>query len=299
MQRINQYWFYQLGMVIHPLADLKGGMPLQTVIIDIYYARDWLEYLLSDRFIPLVISKPAGRRLLSALDAVIQPPQPEPGVGIVVGDRDVAPPGEEGEAAEPVLTFQQAYAITSALQVFETVLSAELQALASYFVSKKGIYETSDLIENADNALPDTIRATLTDEAKHDICQAGRCLAFDLPTAAGFHVLRAAESVIRQYYGLVVGALPKAKARNWGAYIKVLGEHGGDARILAALGQIKDLQRNPIMHPEVTLDMEDALTLFNMTQGVIVAMVKDMEKRRAATAGRAAAAPPVAPAGIP
>jgi hypothetical protein len=272
MQRINLYWLYQLGMNVHPTLDIKPETKFRDASFKLWLVSAWLEYLLEDKYVPLTVCKPVGNKLLNALNAV--------------ADADPASQAEgepvDPAAADAVLGHSLSYNITSAAREFEIVLSAELQALATYFVSKKGIYDTTDLIEHADNAFPPSIYSSLTDDMKHDVCQAGRCLAFDLPTAAGFHILRAAESVIRQYYTVVVGTLPKAKARNWGVYIRVLGEHGGDAKILAALGQIKDLQRNPIMHPEVTLDAEDALTIFNMAQGVIVAMVKDIAVRRAA-----------------
>jgi hypothetical protein len=271
MKSINLYWLYQLGLAIHPLLEIKPETTFAEADFRLYIASSWLEYLLDDGYVPLTVCKPVGRKLLSAANAATD-----------ANPANTVTPGES--VVDAALGYSLAYNITSAVREFEIIFSAELQSLATYFVSKKGIYNTSDLIEHADNAIPEKIRASLPDDAKQDICQAGRCLAFDLPTAAGFHVLRAAEGVIRQYYGLVIGTLPKAKSRNWGAYIKVLGEHGADARILAALGQIKDLQRNPIMHPEVTLDVEDALTIFNMAQGVMVAMVKDMEARKAATA---------------
>lgn len=128
----------------------------------------------------------------------------------------------------------------------------------------------------------------------NEVRQAGKCLAFELATSAGFHILRAAEDVIREYYGELAGTLPQKKSRNWGRYIDGLKKHGADLKVIAALEQIKDMHRNPIIHPEVTLTMEEAITLFGMVIGAMVAMVMELEKLRAAKA--AAAATPAAPA---
>jgi hypothetical protein len=91
---------------------------------------------------------------------------------------------------------------------------SELQTLDSYFISKKGIYSTADLIEHAEQALSVPIRAKMPAQAITDFIQAGKCLAFDSFTASGFHVLRATDSVLRLYYGHFVGTPPKPKVRN-------------------------------------------------------------------------------------
>lgn len=58
-----------------------------------------------------------------------------------------------------------------------------------------------------------------------DIQQAGKCLAFDLDTACGFHIVRATETLIHQYYCTVTQTTPKRKDRNWGAYVRNLNTH--------------------------------------------------------------------------
>ena len=105
-------------------------------------------------------------------------------------------------------------------------------------------------------------------------------MAFDLPTSAAFHILRATEALITEYYGVVVGYKPKMKSRNWERYIEHLRKHGGNPKILLALDQIREMHRNPIIHPEDFLSDDEAVTLFGVAQGVIVAMAVDIEKRK-------------------
>ena len=92
------------------------------------------------------------------------------------------------------------------------------------------------------------------------INQAGRCLAFEVPTAALFHMFRAADSVLRRWYKQVTGVEPKVKMRNWGTYIRKLRECGVDEKILSALEQIKELHRNPVIHPEAQISIEEVLS---------------------------------------
>jgi hypothetical protein len=95
----------------------------------------------------------------------------------------------------------------------------------------------------------DACRAEFTDDEKYDINQGAKCLAFEVPTAAAFHLMRATESVIQRYYGEVVGKLPPKKSRNWGAYIANLRRCGAEPKIISALEDMKELYRNPIIHP--------------------------------------------------
>ncbi|MBI3743650.1 MAG: hypothetical protein HY261_05110 [Chloroflexi bacterium] len=175
---------------------------------------------------------------------------------------------------------------------FQTVLAAELHTFAAYYVTKKAIYSTDDLIERAENALPDGIRKELTAETKKDLNQAGRCLALDVPTGAGFHINRATERVLLQYRAKFINTPPRD--RNWGAYIQELRGVTANPRpepeVIATLDQIRGLHRNPVIHPEDFLTDDDALVLFNICTSAIYAMGKDL-------ATRFPTPPPAAPTG--
>ena len=55
---------------------------------------------------------------------------------------------------------------------------------------------------------------------------------------------------------------------------------GADAKVLAILEQIKDLHRNPVIHPEVELSNDDAQSLIGIMDSAITAIVADMKHRR-------------------
>ena len=68
--------------------------------------------------------------------------------------------------------------------------------------------------------------------------------------------------------------------RNWGAYIKNLRKCGADEKIVTILEQIKDMHRNPVIHPERRLDNDEALSLVGIVESAISAMVRDMKMRK-------------------
>ena len=74
--------------------------------------------------------------------------------------------------------------MTQRAKEFETVLANELPGLATYVVSPKGIFSTDDLIANAERQISEKCRGALNEKARGDIQQAGKCLAFELPTAS-------------------------------------------------------------------------------------------------------------------
>jgi hypothetical protein len=110
--------------------------------------------------------------------------------------------------------------------------------------------------------------------AKQDFDQAGKCIAFDVPTAAAFHLLRGTEVVIKDYYDLIVPGPKQAplKMRNWGTYIRLLKNHGGDDKVIALLTHLKDVYHNPVFHPEEMYSDERVQVLFGLCVSAVIVM---------------------------
>jgi hypothetical protein len=126
-------------------------------------------------------------------------------------------------------------------------------------------------MERAFDNLPLDTRNRLSDEAKADIRAAGRCLALDCHTACGYHILRATERLIVKYVDKVAkNVVLKKEPRDWGAYITVLTNHGGDAKVIGTLDHIRVHYRNPIIHPQDTLGPDDAFSLFNTSISAMI-----------------------------
>jgi hypothetical protein len=90
------------------------------------------------------------------------------------------------------------------LTEFETILSAELQKHLIYLVSQVSGFSMPLLVSSAEVNLPEDALAVISDVTKKDFREAGRSIAFELPTAAGFHAMRAAEGTLREYYKLMI-----------------------------------------------------------------------------------------------
>lgn len=181
----------------------------------------------------------------------------------------------------------QFHNVVNKAKELNTILSAELQGLATYHVDQKGIYSTSHLVESAENAFPSSIKEKLTADVEEEFRQSGRCLAFDNSTASGFHAMRAVEATMHQYYIAVCKPKPKKKLENWGAYIAKLHKINQPnvkfpdvAKVVAMLQQLKDQDRNLIMHPEVVLTSDEAFTLFETAQSIIMSMATRLPKAK-------------------
>jgi hypothetical protein len=71
----------------------------------------------------------------------------------------------------------------------------------------------------------------------------------------------------------------KESQRNWGRYITLLRERFAPEKVLHHLEQMKDLHRNPLIHPDTTLTSVQAMGLWAIAGSVIQAMVSDMESK--------------------
>lgn len=132
--------------------------------------------------------------------------------------------------------------------------------------------------------LPVAIRKRVSEFTRNEIAEATKCLTFDLPTAAGFHLIRALKSAIREYYdavsdGAARPVLNNDKSAPMGAYIASLEriDHVGK-ELIGILRQIKVLHREPQMHPEAVLDMDEAVILMGIVTSAIWAMFKGLPK---------------------
>jgi hypothetical protein len=263
MYKINLKSFYVFGGSIHPLVKLRANIKIDDVIVIIANARSELRELLttinmdadklpSKWIVPIRVNEEVIKRLSSFLERL---------------------QSKYEEDRSAILRDDEVRELKRRTEEFEHVLGVALDGLETYYVSQKAIYDTTALIERPEEIIPKLIRDRLPAETLFDIKQAGKCIAFDIPTAAGIHVIRAVESVIRIYYEKVIGNLPKRRDRNWGAYSKALTSKGGDQGIIGSLDHIRENYRNPVIHPESTLEREEALSLFAVGMSTIVIMM--------------------------
>lgn len=266
MDRLNLPFFYQLGAAVKPLTDMQvGQIDDFSIVIAGVEAAGTIRTLLNT-FGSLTVCKASADNFLASLDTLMEQWR-----------QDRKLPEEQRAKAE---TFSDARLLTmiNAAKEFQTIATAELQTLAAYHITEKALFSTTRLVERAENILPQDMLQDVPQEAREDINQAGRCLAFDLPTAVGFHTWRAVETVLVMYCK-EFGISPKRK--DWGSYIAALKTSRADPTTIAVLDQIRALHRNPTMHPEIVLSIDEATGLFGIAPSAIVAMVADIRRNRA------------------
>jgi hypothetical protein len=257
MFQVNVFQFYRLGYRVNRLTRFDPDATVNDIAFDLQVARKDVERVLQETIFHLPTVEREGNSLLKAIDRVLPP-------GI--------PPSDLGKKVKPLILQR----MVNTVRRFETVLDNELARADIYSVSQKAIYDTSLLIEHAELILSESVRAVLPDQARDDLRQAGRCLAFETPTAAGFHLFRAAESVIKKYYEKLAKHAWPHNQRDWGKYIVELRKLSAPDKITTALDQTKANYRNPLIHPEDNLDLDEALSLFGMVQGVVTLMLQEI-----------------------
>jgi len=252
MIRVDGFYLYSVGSAIHPLSNLSGGETVDSWRLPLLLADNALDMFLSGSVYKLHQSRAAGTKLLNAIRQVMA--------------------AEEGKD-EKTIDFFEAYSITSALTEFEHVLTSEFGTMNLFFADRQRGYDTNVLVWSGAELFPAEL-AIKVPGAVADLNAAGRCIAFDLPTAAGFHLHRANESVLRRYYDAVSSA-PRKDPSTMGELLAAMDtQNVGDKRVKAALRDIKDLHRNPLVHPEQSLEsIDEAIALLGGIQAAVVPML--------------------------
>lgn len=158
---------------------------------------------------------------------------------------------------------------------FEAVLKAELGNANLYMVSQKAAFDTATLVEAGYLSFPSAL-STKVPNALFDISEATKCIAFELPTAAAFHLHRANEIVVGAYWDAVSDGRGRPKSQTLGSYIKALEEEAfEDQYVVSALKDIKNLHRNPTIHADTNLhENEESIDLHGAIRAAIGAMLK-------------------------
>jgi len=274
MKQINTHALYDLGKILQGFRTLPEDASKldESNRISLIVGAFWMREFLGENLIPLEYASDAAQKLIQTAT-------------------DISGRMSKGEKIESY----ELRLITQRLDAFETILSAELQKQLTFVVSQVGGYSMPLLVNKAEANLEEDAIAVIPPLAVRDFKEAGRCLAFDLPTACGIHTMRATEAVLRKYYKLVTGTDADANNLDWGTCIGDLKKSNADKKVVQLLDQIRDLHRNPLVHPQDFLDTKLALRLFDISKSAINALAEQIaieEKRPRAQAASASSATP-------
>lgn len=275
VERLNHHAFYELGRTIKQVSRHSGQVPRHEPVMDLFEAQSTLGRLLQGVPVPLQVSSKAARDLHSHIENILE-------VHYYVSDEKGERKFRYPEADASPIDGWYWHSLSKHIETFETVFSAEMADTTTYWIPRRGIYFTPALVDSADQSFPTETASVIPEKTKVDWRASGRCLAFSLHTASGFHAARAVEGMLEVYYQLFSGK-PDETLRSWYDYIKALEGVAEkkiglmpSAKTLSELDQMRTYDRNPIMHPRVVLSESDARVLFGSSEALIIGMAQEM-----------------------
>lgn len=182
----------------------------------------------------------------------------------------------EGQAA---LSAQKAAELQRIMAEIRTTLDAELEGVEAYTPTPKRL-DLRHLLETIGSLFAPTTYDVLPEIARYDFAEAGKCIAFERPTAAAFHILRGTESTLRFYYEQMIRQ-NRIPSRMWGPIVQdlrlrprtreydVLNNH---------LDNIRNSFRNPTQHPEATYDIHEVQDLWSVCVDVVNRMIRTLRE---------------------
>jgi len=170
---------------------------------------------------------------------------------------------DEIKKLEGSLTEEQASNLGTIMTDLRKTLFAEASGNIAYIVVDKRI-DVNKLLSGVSSLMAPGVFDKLPTIAKYDFEEAGKCIAFERPTAAAFHILRGTESVLRKYYCSIVKR-NRVDPLLWGPMVESLKRRRNPlTTLLNHLDHIREDYRNPTQHPEKIYDIEEVQELFNL-----------------------------------
>jgi hypothetical protein len=272
MQQLSVHDYYDLGKKLNHLeriiGDAEQPIEAKAIVWQMFIARWTLRNLLGEQCALLPSSQRAAKTIIKEIDSQV-PQDFEQMFNDEVKNRIFQP--------------YQLSGIKSAITNFETILKNDMPEMATFAVAQVGLFRTEDLINRSHLGIEEDLRSLLPELAKQDIIEAGKCLAYRVPTAAAFHLSRAIETGMNHYYETLAGK-PfdlNGASKNWAVKTDALKKAGAEQKITEFLIHIRKAYRNPITHPDVILEPGEAFAFFPHAVSVIsmmLAAIKELRK---------------------
>jgi hypothetical protein len=260
MFRLNGAYFYNGGAQLQAVRSIPMGTKFVDITQAVWAAEEWLGQTLTAGIFHLRTSFSAGMSLLDELRSL---------------KKRIEDAYKKGCYDEAV--GWEINSLAAMVEKFTTLLTAELAVSDFYFVTSKGCFDTTRLIDSGVDLFTKDLADKVPD-AIRDCVGAGRCIAFDLPTAAAFHLHRLNETVLRVYFNFVAPNVPHPESRTIRAYVEAMkSRQVGNKKVHSALSSLNSLHRNPVMHPDQSLDtVEEAIALWGSVNACVLHMLKEI-----------------------
>jgi hypothetical protein len=174
---------------------------------------------------------------------------------------------EDDPGGDPAtLTEEQARRLDLAMEAVETTLIAEASGVYAYVVTEKRI-PTDTLLDDIAKLFDSGVYQSLPALAQRDLANAGKAIAFEMPTAAVFHLMRALEAVLQDLYCHFIRQNRLKEPRMWKNMIdqmRAKKTNSPPAPLLDHFDHIRENFRNPTNHPDAEYDMNEAQNLLSV-----------------------------------
>lgn len=174
-----------------------------------------------------------------------------------------------------VLSQDEAQKLNNIINEIRPTFEAEAKGIYALITSEKR-YTMEKLTENISGLFSPSVFEKLSELSIYDFQESGYCIAYERPTAAAFHILRATEDTVKRYYKKYIRG--KAAPKTWGQMISELKNKSRgkkpDIVVINQLIHIKDSFRNPTNHPEKVYDIHEVQDLLAICVDITNRMVK-------------------------
>lgn len=169
--------------------------------------------------------------------------------------------------------------VTTAINKADATLEAELKLRDAFIVTPKR-FDLEYLLEEPSELFAAGVFSLLPPICRFDLASACKAIAYALPTAAAFHLMRGTEGALCFYYRTIVKR-GRVAPLMWGNMIAHLrGRRDAPSKaILDHLDNIRANFRNPTQHPDARYDIDEAQDLLAVSIDAINRMVKNLKQR--------------------
>jgi len=163
------------------------------------------------------------------------------------------------------------------IYALERIVFAEAQTKNIYVLPQRR-FHSDYLIRNQDKLFEDGVFEKFSELAQYDIKSSCRCLLFGESTASAFHILRATEAVLKDYY---LHHIKRKRLKNpmWKAMLCELRrkkQKKPPTVLLNSLDLVRESYRNPTQHPDAIYDINSAQDLFGVCLDVLGKMANEL-----------------------
>lgn len=169
-----------------------------------------------------------------------------------------------------LLGSQRASELKDIISTLENIIFAEARTKFHYVTFDRR-YNLEYLLDFPEKLFSDGVFSSLPELSKYDFQESFKCIAYEAPTAAAFHMLRATEGLLKKLYFSFVKQ-KRLKMPMWGNMVNQLQKktrNKPSSVLLEALDNIRNSYRNPTNHPEAIYTISQAEDLLGLCIDVV------------------------------